>query len=427
LWEGQLPVLVSTGSAKRPHKFEPLLDHVFWNGLGFNFLGETTVALMALHYGATNFQMGLLGSLSMLCGLLLIHYPMFYQNRDPVKLYQSAWNLRGWICLGYLLVLLLPDHLAVWLILFIYGLFSLIRMSGVALFPIIQRGLTTSDNRGTLLTRMSVRFNASTVLSRVVSTWILRLTIFTGVFGLFFIQALGFFANALAARSLDRIPPMKPLSLGKIPTMLERLKMPWTNGSLNFILIMHIVNHGLMILMAFLIPTLVRLHHFDKSSIFLFALMTAMGGVASGLFLERAFNWFSSRAILTSSLFFYALSVVFWIFLPLPLSPFWIDAAGFFSSFVFSLVFTCVNRDFLATLPAKNTIGFTAVTYFLIAVAALILGTSIGWLADLGQWKKLPFAHDYSWVFVTALLLVVFNFFLHFLQLRRPVTKGNHS
>ncbi len=404
-----MPFPTSIGSAQKPLKFDPLLDHVFWNGLGFNFLGETTVALLALHYGATNFQMGLLGSLGLLSGLLLIFYPWFYQNRDPVKLYQNAWNLRGWICLGYLLTVLLSNQQAVWLILVIYGLFAIIRMSGVAMFPILQKRLSSPKTQGLLLSRMSIRFNSSTVISRLLSTWILKIEIFSSVLGLFFIQALGFFANALAARSLDRIAPMSPLRLGKTPPLWKRLRLPWENKSRSKILSAHIANHGLMILMSFFIPTLVNLAHFEKAGIFLFALLTALGGVASGFFLEKVFHLFRAKVLMSFFYGCYALCLLGWIWVPMSSGLWLFYLLGGLTSFTFSVASTVVNRAYLTSLPTTKTIAYTSGTYFYIAVIALCLGFSIGPLAQLGKGIRLPLTHENSWVFLAALILTVFN------------------
>ena len=41
---------------KRVYNFQAL------NGLGFNFMGETPVYLMAIHFGATNIELGYISS-----------------------------------------------------------------------------------------------------------------------------------------------------------------------------------------------------------------------------------------------------------------------------------------------------------------------------------------------------------------------------
>ena len=45
------------------------------NGVGFSFLGDTPVYLMAVHFGATNIQLGMISALIHASGIVLLFVP----------------------------------------------------------------------------------------------------------------------------------------------------------------------------------------------------------------------------------------------------------------------------------------------------------------------------------------------------------------
>ena len=78
---------------KRVYNFQGL------NGLGFNFMGQTPVYLMAIHFGATNIELGYISSVLFLTGFILVGLPRLLEGKNMVKVQSTAWFIRGFIVL----------------------------------------------------------------------------------------------------------------------------------------------------------------------------------------------------------------------------------------------------------------------------------------------------------------------------------------
>ena len=98
-----------------------------YNGLGFSLLGDTPVQLMAIHFGATNIQLGYISSILHVSGLILLFLPRMLAGKNLITIQFWSWLLRGLVCCGYGIVLGLEGQMAVGFIMGLYTIFCVIR------------------------------------------------------------------------------------------------------------------------------------------------------------------------------------------------------------------------------------------------------------------------------------------------------------
>ncbi len=176
------------------------------NGLGFSFLGDTTVYLMAIHFGASNTQLGYLSAMAYMSGLVLLIVPRLLAGVNLVTIHFYAWIIRGVFCLFYGLLFFLKGEIAISLILDIHTLFCIARTFGVAVSSPIQQTISTAATTGEIVVRTSNRFQTTRFLSQFFSFLILSVKEFSGILGYLILIGIGVIVNTLSAFSLKHIP-----------------------------------------------------------------------------------------------------------------------------------------------------------------------------------------------------------------------------
>ena len=75
-----------------------LLWHALFNGLGYGFLAETIIYLLALQFNPSNTQLGFISSAIHIAGLVLLFVPRLTNGMNLRKLFFSAWMFREFLC-----------------------------------------------------------------------------------------------------------------------------------------------------------------------------------------------------------------------------------------------------------------------------------------------------------------------------------------
>jgi len=86
------------------------LTFTFFNGMGFGFLADTVVFLLAIQFGASNMQLGYIASLINLSGIVLILTPRIVSGKNMIKVYFWSWLFRGLVCLINAITLFLSNQ-----------------------------------------------------------------------------------------------------------------------------------------------------------------------------------------------------------------------------------------------------------------------------------------------------------------------------
>ena len=185
---------------KRLYTFQAL------NGMGFNFMGETPVYLLAIHFGASNLELGYISSAVFLTGIILLFLPRLLAGKNLIKVQSTAWFIRGLFILLFLLLFFIEGRPAVILILVAYTLFCMARMVGVVIWNPLVRMITTSQNRGEVLSMGNIANQSASVVSKLFSFVLTSLKFFSGVAGLLSLQVLGVILNSTASWQLRKTP-----------------------------------------------------------------------------------------------------------------------------------------------------------------------------------------------------------------------------
>ena len=392
-------------------EFQPILTHVFWNGLGYFLLGETTVMLMAIHLKASPFLLSILGSMIPLSGLVLVFSPWIYRGRRPVRIYQVAWTLRGWVCLGYFAVPWVPPGFGLAIVVFVYGVYCTVRMMGAALFPLLQNSMATPETQGEMITKQTVSFNLTAVLSRLFSSILLAIPGLAGMTGLLVLEAFGIAANQCSVQVTKRFPDLPPIrSEGGISLRRWTFDLwRWTRDpATRWPLLGGAVQLALMVLFAMTVPTLTQVVGFSKAQVFAFALIGAVGAVVWGWLGESLLQGSRVRHIGWMAACLTAATSFFWMFAGPEMPTALFFAVGFLQGIWFSVMGNVVNRLFLSALPEAEAVGFSSMSVMLGSVAALGGGLLGGALAELGH-RHLWFGNAFCWVFLFAAGVAVFN------------------
>jgi len=177
-----------------------------FNGFTMPLLLDTTIILMALHFGATNIQIGYLSSAIHISGFFLVLLPILFGGMNIVKVFYISWLIRGMICLLYGLTFFLEGQTAVILILITYTLFCLVRHAGVAVFFPVLNMITKPSETGNMVAGHLFTFARAVLLARILSYIVLSIHFFSGLLGLLFLQLLGIATNTMSAFIIKKIP-----------------------------------------------------------------------------------------------------------------------------------------------------------------------------------------------------------------------------
>ena len=280
-----------------------------WNGMGFSFLGNTTVYLMAIMYGATNTQLGYISSVIYITGISLLFYSRLFNGKTIKSVGYAAWMIRGIVCLGYLALPLLKGQSAVFLILTIYTLFCITRTIGVAIQQNLQQMISTSRTRGEVVTTASTRFNTVAIFSRMFSYAVTYTQIVSELTEILFLQVLGVISNTIASLTFKKMPSREVIKhtpgrhVGKL--FMENIKIPRERR----ILIVRWSSVGIEILAAMVIPFLRKYVHFTAPMIFLYTIVITLGAISGALVIRPFADRLGSRpfilpiAVLTGGVF----------------------------------------------------------------------------------------------------------------------------
>ena len=61
------------------------------NGLSITFLGESTVILLAMSFGAGNLELGIISAMMHMSGIILLIVPLLFQGRNVVTIGFWSW------------------------------------------------------------------------------------------------------------------------------------------------------------------------------------------------------------------------------------------------------------------------------------------------------------------------------------------------
>lgn len=373
------------------------------NGVGISFLGESTVALLAIHFGGGNLVLGLIAAMIHISGIALLIVPRLFRGRNVVTVGFWAWMARGLVNLPYAALLFIEGRSAVALIVVLYALFCLSRTAGIAMVTTVQKRLTVSRTQGEVIFRNATSFHGTTIVSRLISSMVLSLRYLSDLTGLLVLQVLGIISNTLAAYQLKRIPNRTRVEDYSGENLFVILVRNMKKRQNRRILILRWISLAQLILFAMAVPFLRRSAGLDPSQVFLYSIAAALAAFLSSLSLRGAADRAGSRPLLFYGAVPAGVLFCIWAVIPAGLSLGVYAIAGFGGMFFINAVNLGANRLLIGITPDNGAVGFNAMETFVTSISALIIGFGAGYLADVSLLLApgIPI-NDYGLVFLPA-------------------------
>ncbi|PID56863.1 hypothetical protein CSB45_09360 [candidate division KSB3 bacterium] len=379
-----------------------------FNGLGFSFLGDTIIYLMAIHFGASNLQLGYISSAIQVSGIMLLIVPRLIAGQKLVQVIFYSWLFRGLICLLYAMLFWFSGQTAVRIILVLYTLFCAIRTVGMSVISPIQQMLSTSSTMGETVVVFSNRFQSSRFLSQLLSFVLLSFKSMTaGIGGYLSLMLMGISTNTIAAFCLKKIPCRETVEYRKGQNIFRILYQSLCNRERALTLIVRWQSLSLMIGLSFIIPFLRKLGNFPPNLIFLFTLTGALAIILAGHALRPFTDRIGSRPVLIVASFLLAALSLIWCVIP-PDSPQWyFFLLGFPTIFLQGTLYLLSSRLELRSIPESDKVGYASMLNFFSAIVSLGIGLFAGYLADLGESIPLSGLNPFGLTFFIAVMLSI--------------------
>lgn len=376
-----------------------------WNGIGFSFLGNTTVYLLAILYGASNTQLGYISSVMYITGITLLFYTKLFNGKSIKTVGFYAWILRGLVCLGYMALPLLQGKASVFLIMIIYTMFCITRTIGVAVQQNIQKMISTSRTRGEVVMTASTRNNTAGIFSRIFSYGVTITSYASELTELLFLQFLGVISNTISAIVFKKIPIREKIEhtpgrhVGKL--LIENMKLNRERR----ILIVRWCSVGIEILSAMTIPFLRKYAGFSASMIFLYTIVITLAAITGALIIRPFADRLGSRPFILPVVVMIAGVFIAWMFADPNKNMEYFYILGFLTIMLQNILILLVSRLFIQVIPEKDSISFTSMDVFVTSILAFFLGFLGGYLADFSGNLQIPYLNIYGLTFSIAVLL----------------------
>ena len=386
--------------------------HQLFNGAGFNFLGDTPVYLLAIHYGASNTQLGYISSTMFITGILLSVIPRILAGKNMVTVQFWAWLFRGLACLGYSALFFMEGQSAVYLIIAIYTLFCTFRVAGVIIYQPLIKMITTNRNKGTILSGSAIHFQGALSVSRIISFAVTSIKQLSGAVGILILQWAGVILNSMAAFEMRKIPCRQKIEYkpgrGVFKIFIESVK----NREFKYSLFLSWTNTALLVIFGFIIPFLRRDAGLDSSFIFLYTLGAGLASVSAGLYSQGFADRIGSRPIILGSNLLLALCTILWILIPPDSGIVIYFIFGFLTTFSLNVNMILINRLVIRSMPEKDVVPYSTMLNFFAGIISFFVGLTAGVAADLSGLLNTELPNSYSLTFLLALLFCCISFLL---------------
>jgi len=395
----------------RKHYF----SFALFNGLGFGFLADTTIYLLAIHFGASNVQLGYISSLMYLSGVILVVTPRIVDGRSLIGVFFWAWFLRGLVGLINALVLFASGQAAVAVVMASYTLFCLFRTVGVSLNNPVVQMLSTPSNLGNMLTHNTAYFNFGSIFGRIFSFVIVSIESFKGLAGLLILQAAGFVFNTVASLFIRKIPCREKVDIPPGQNVWAVLVRNVGNRGRFLSMLLYWNYLSLTVFIGFTIPLLKKVSGLPQNLVFLYTLVTATATTLS-MYMTRPFiDRVRSRPFIVATCVCDVVFFAAWAFV-LPSTPVaLLFVLGFVSMFTKGVNQSMIAKNMIFSTPPKEHVTYNSMINFVAGLFALLFGFAAGFAADAGESFRPSFANQYYLVFLTASALSLTSVFLSLL------------
>ena len=383
-----------------------------YNGIGYSWLGDTIVYLMAIYFSASNIALGYISAAAYITGVVLPFVPRIFHGKNHIKVQSTVWAFRGFVCLLYLGLYFLSGKSAVVLLLVVYTLFNLFRMIGVALHDSTVRTVSSSSNRGRVVAGMNTAYQGASVVVRIITAVVLSIERFAGLVGLLALQVAGVVANFLSARQMAKIPSRTTIMHKKGRTVGVLFKEAMADPSMRRRLILRWLSLSVSVVFALTTPFLRVEVGLSNSMVVTYSVILSLAVMVASYISKQFSDRLGSRPLVIFSTLFSLFFFLIWSLISAQTKVAWIFVLGFFTNFFVSLIGILTFRLVTQVMPDDETVAFNSMVNFVIAIIAFVIGIFSGFLADLAPFARTllviggkAVGNGYTFVFLFAIIL----------------------
>jgi len=398
---------------ERQTGYKQFMFFTLFNGLGFGFLADTTVYLMAIHFGASNIQLGIISSLIYLSGILLLVSPTLLSGLNMIKVYFWSWLFRGVVCLIYALTLFFSGQTAVFIIIGAYTIFCTVRIIGVSLYnPMIQM-LSTPVNLGNIITGNNARFNLGNIIGKIASFFVVLIPFLPQLYGLLTLQGIGIVFNTIAAYYLLKIPCREKIERSKEINVLTHLFRNILNKKRIIPLLMHWNYVSIVVIFGFTIPLLKKVLHLEDNIVFLYTIVVAVSITSSMYLIKPIIDRISTKPVVFITSFLDIIFFILWTMVTGEIPLYLIFILGAAAIFIKGITQSMIGRNLIASIPQKDKVTYNSMISFFAGIIAFCIGLLAGFIADMGEKYHPQLFNPYYIIFIFASGLSALNIFLN--------------
>lgn len=200
------------------------------NPLGTNLAVGPVITLLALTYGANDFQTGLMYAGTHLCGVVVLLTPYICGGVDASRVFFLAWFLRGILGIAYLaLPFLSGNRIKIWVMVLVFYGFMTVRAIGYSAAQVVTKAISRPAELAEVVSRQFVWWYIGSIAISLLTAGILNRSVWfpSQEWAFFAILALGVLLNFATAQPLRQLPPTGVLPMGSSRSLLRTIPMVW--------------------------------------------------------------------------------------------------------------------------------------------------------------------------------------------------------
>lgn len=371
------------------------------NPLGASIVMGPVVSLLALHYGANDFSMGIIYATVYLTCLAALLPPLFLRRVDISSILAWAWILRGLVSGGFLVLPFLDTNQhKIQLLICILITFALLRAVGACVAPPVIKALNRSSEltrfTGTIWSRWYFGVLCSTVLSFII---LQNMQIFPDAeYAYMSLLGIAFVFNVITGIAYGRLPKTGTVEGGGVLAMARAVQYIRRNRVNNDVMLVTMFQVILAVSAAYQLSHIQGPLQFGAAYVFALTLAGIVGAYLMAKLVSLLGDSISFRSLLLLTHVLLVICSLGWLF---------IDYFGAMQDIIASILYiaattflalsACVTAAMsTASLPQQQRIEVSTM-YLLNTALSAGIGLVIVWLSGVicADYFTNPYAFAY--------------------------------
>jgi hypothetical protein len=181
------------------------------------------ITLLALAYGANDFQTGLLYAGMNLCGVVVLITPFLCGGMDASQVFFRAWFFRSILGMAYLVLpFLTGNQTKIWVLILVFYGFMAVRAIGVSASQVVTKAISRPAEVAEVVSLQFVWWHIGSIVISLLTAVILNRSAWfpSQEWAYFAILVLGMIFNFATSQPLRRLPPTGVLPVGSPVSLL---------------------------------------------------------------------------------------------------------------------------------------------------------------------------------------------------------------